>query len=64
MKALVYGGPGREAWTQVPDRRIEAATEAVGMPATFEPCAGPSRPGGRVANVGVRGSATTSPCTT
>ena len=29
MKALVYGGPGKRTWTDVPDRRIEAATDAI-----------------------------------
>jgi alcohol dehydrogenase len=29
MKGLVYHGPGRRAWEDVPDRRIEAPTDAI-----------------------------------
>jgi alcohol dehydrogenase len=29
MKGLVYHGPGRRAWETVPDRRIEAPTDAI-----------------------------------
>jgi alcohol dehydrogenase len=29
MKGLVYHGPGQRAWETVPDRRIEAPTDAI-----------------------------------
>jgi alcohol dehydrogenase len=38
---------------------VDAALEAVGVPETFELCAGLVRPGGRVANIGVHGKPAT-----
>lgn len=29
MKALVYGGPGRKSWTDVPDPRIQRPTDVI-----------------------------------
>ena len=29
MKALVYHGPGRKAWEQVPDPVLQAATDVI-----------------------------------
>jgi alcohol dehydrogenase len=68
MKALVYGGPGRKSWEQVPDPEMSDdrdaivrvdAVEAVGVPGTFELAVKLARPGGRIANVGVHGKPAT-----
>ncbi|MDJ0376842.1 zinc-dependent alcohol dehydrogenase family protein [Cryobacterium sp. PH31-L1] len=29
MKALVYGGPGRKSWTEVPDPKLHSSTDAI-----------------------------------
>lgn len=46
MKAVVYHGPGRKAWEEVPKPALELGARL-------------SRPGGHVANIGVHGKPVT-----